>query len=401
MKSINKYINKIAIIGKGTAGCMAATFFRTRTSAEIDWYFDPSTPAQSVGEGSTLPFPKSLFTDLNIGYAALESVGGTIKKGIRKIDYAGAGDYLHEFPMGSSAVHFSASQLQGLTEKILTKRGVNIIDKKIESHDDIDADYIIDCSGRPSSFDDCQLAEYTIPNAAYVVQCPWPGPAFDYTMTIARPFGWVFAIPLRDRVSVGYLYNEKLNTKEQIAEDIKEVTKNLHVEPEGFPNSFSFQSYYRKENFSNRVTYNGNASFFLEPLEATSVGFIDEINMWTYKMMNNDLPIVAANAEYTREIKSIEHMIMLHYYAGSNFNTPFWELGKQKGEESTKEMVTNNKFRKILKQAIECYTEPEFGKVLESQEYGQWPAFSYYQNLVGLDILRDVDNLVRNYDNGL
>ena len=48
---------KIAIIGKGTAGCLTAINFTNNSPLEIDWYFDPNTPEQSVGEGSTLLFP--------------------------------------------------------------------------------------------------------------------------------------------------------------------------------------------------------------------------------------------------------------------------------------------------------------------------------------------------------
>ena len=70
MNSVRKEINKIAVIGKGTAGCMAASYFANHHSAQIDWYYDPSTPAQSVGEGSTLPFPTTLFNELNIGYSS-------------------------------------------------------------------------------------------------------------------------------------------------------------------------------------------------------------------------------------------------------------------------------------------------------------------------------------------
>jgi hypothetical protein len=49
--------------------------------------------------------------------------------------------------------------------------------------------------------------------------------------------------------------------------------------PSDKTNHLEFQSYYKKNNFSSKVIYNGNSSFFIEPLEATSIGFSIETNM--------------------------------------------------------------------------------------------------------------------------
>ena len=400
MNNVRREINKIAIIGKGTAGCMAASHFANTHHAQIDWIYDPETPAQSVGEGSTLPLPNTLFNQLNLGYASLEQLGGSIKKGIRKRDYNGLGDYLHEFPLGKVGIHFSANALQSVTPKILEKRGINLVEKKIISHDDIDADYIIDCSGRPASLKEYFKAEHVLVNAVVTEQFQCPGPLFDYTLTVARPFGWVFAIPLLNRVSVGYLYNENINSKEEVDEDMEKFLKEYGFYPSYESKGFSFDSYYRKKNFTERATYNGNASFFLEPLEATSVGMVETINKLTGMILNQDFGLDAANSIFIDEMKAIEHMIMLHYFAGSKYDTEFWRLAKKKGEESTRELAGNNKFRSILTKALTNFSNPHFGELLEI-EHGQWPAFSYLQNLKGLGIAMDVDLLVKEHDKRL
>jgi len=398
MSYVRREINKIAIIGKGTAGCMASSFFTNYHPAQIDWYYDPDTPAQSVGEGSTLPFPTALFNELNIGYASLEvELRGSIKKGIRKIGYGGIGDYLHEFPLGRSGVHFSADALQNLVPKILQQRGINIIEERVKSHDDIDADYIIDCSGKPNDFKEFHQAEYVLVNATLTEQFPCQGPLFDFTLTVARPYGWVFAIPLRDRVSIGYLYNDTLNSLDEVKVDMEAFKKEYRFENTTSQNAFTFNNYYRKNNFTDRVAYNGNASFFLEPLEATSVGMIEQINKYTDVILKKDFPIEAANSLYLGEIRAIEHMIMLHYYAGSKYDTPFWDLAKERGLASTKQLVGNNTFKTILSQALTNFTKPHFNELLK-EEYGQWPAFSYLQNLKGLGITQRVDDLVKEYD---
>jgi hypothetical protein len=90
--------------------------------------------------------------------------------------------------------------------------------------------------------------------------------------------GWVFGIPLQKRISIGYLYNDKISSLEEVKEDVKNTFKEYNLNPSKITNHIKFQSFYRKENFKNRIIYNGNASFFIEPLEATSTSMSTDIN---------------------------------------------------------------------------------------------------------------------------
>lgn len=398
-KSINKKVDKIAIIGKGTVGCIAASFFENKTNAEIDWIYDSQHPAQSVGEGSTLPFGRNFWEQINVGYGTIEGLGGSLKKGVRKIGYGGIGDYLHEFPLGEIAVHFSSEMLQRHVPAVLEKKGVNIIDKRIDSHDDIDADYIIDCSGRPKDFTEYHQAEHIAVNAAYVMQSPCRGPLFDYTLAVARPYGWVFAIPLGSRVSVGYMYNKDISNIDEIKVDMAEMMSQYGFASSDQVNSFTFNNYRRKVNFTDRVAYNGNASFFLEPMEATSVGTADHVNESVLKMFQYDTPLVSVNAWYEAELKATEQMIMLHYLNGSRYKTPFWEYAGERAAKSLEEMVKSNKFRDIATLALSHHNDPDFTKLTGPPgEYGQWPAYSYLQNFKGLAIAQKMDNKIREFE---
>jgi len=398
-RSYTQQIKKITILGAGTAGCISASFFKKNTQAEIEWIFDSGTPAQSVGEGSTLPLVKGLWSELNFRFTDLERMGGSIKKGIRKVGWSGPGDYIHEFPFGEHAMHFSSRMLQEWVPQQLKNRAVNVIDKKITSHNDIDADLIIDCSGRPKDFTDFHQAEYIALNAAHVVQSPCRGPLFDYTFCVARPFGWVFAIPLADRTSCGYLYNENINTLDEVMDDMKEFMEEFRFPYSDNQNNFSFKNYYRKENYTDRVVYNGNASFFLEPMEATSVGAVDRINRAVLDMLQHDVSLVSSNSWYIKDMKQTEHMIMLHYLKKGKYDTKFWDYARERAERSLDEAVTSTKFRDLISLSLKNYQQAEFD-TLVGPEYGQWPAYSYLQNLKGLDIAREVDDKIRDFCEG-
>jgi hypothetical protein len=143
-------------------------------------------------------------------------------------------------------------------------------------------------------------------------------------------------------------------------------------------NSFSFNNYYRKENFTERVCYNGNASFFLEPLEATSISTMDVINRLTFDHLAFDARIFDINFFYTKELQSIENMIGFHYYHGSIFKTEFWKMAKLKGKQAIKNLSVDNFF----KEKVIANIDDTGGNL--STDYGSWGPYSWKQNINGL-----------------
>ena len=134
---------------------------------------------------------------------------------------------------------------------------------------------------------------------------------------------------------------------------------NIGLKPSETTNSFTFGNYFRKKNFSERIVYNGNASFFLEPLEATSIGVINRINRMAYDIWVNGLSqneIEEKNTNYIDYLTEIERMIMLHYYAGSIYNTPFWDHAKDLGLKCMIETKNDSKFKEMLATVIDLET---------------------------------------------
>lgn len=323
---------KLAVIGRGTVGCMAALQLRLHyPDSELDWYFDPSVKPQAVGEGTTLTLPQVLNRTINFSPKDYHHVDGYVKTGIFKDGWSKSGDsFLHDFPSPNVALHFNANKLQNYVFDRL-KDHVNVNPNSV-SADDIDADHIIDCSGRPKSFGAHHMSSYIPVNAVHVTQCYWDAPKFSHTLTIARPYGWVFGIPLQNRCSVGYMYNKDINTLEEVEEDVKAIFSDYGLEPSGDTNSFHFSNYYKKINHTDRISYNGNASFFLEPLEALTFGMANAFIVNTMNLLDKHLSVEQANYEYTTIVSNCERIIMLHYFAGSKYNTKFWDYARERGE---------------------------------------------------------------------
>ena len=386
---------RIAVIGKGTAGSLTAShFLRYAEDCELDWYYDPSIAPQSVGEGSGLPVPINLYNNTNFNYADLDKIDGTIKLGIFKSGWGEKGTpYLHTFPAPHAALHFSANALQNfVTERAKDLYGdrLNLIEKNVSSPDEIDADYIVDCSGKPFSYKEFEESPYIPINSAYVTQCYWDYPRFQHTLTIARPHGWFFGIPLKNRCSIGYMYNSDINSVDDIKEDLQNVFEEYNLTPSEDTNSLSFKNYYRKKTHHERLTYNGNASFFLDPMEATSLSNVDLINRIAFDIMNDNVDRFTANEKYLSYTREIETMIMLHYFAGSVYNTEFWEYAKSRGENCIKNATQwDNKFVTFAA-SMKSLTTANQALFIElgspGADYGTWWQGSFFENFKGLGI---------------
>ena len=393
-------MKRVAIIGKGTAGVLSAVHFSTLSKLEkyeVSWYYDPSTPPQAVGEGTTGDVVDFLRRSVNFTWNDLPAIDGNFKTGVRKLDWTTPGsDFNHIFPPPLSSLHFNAIKMQEFLEDRIKKLyPLTSITHGNVSHDTIDADYIIDCSGKPAEIDDqYQTTDYIYLNAVHVTQCFWSKPEFYDTLAIARPYGWVFAIPLQNRCSIGYMYNSKFNTLDEVKEDVKEVFKRLHVTPSDTTNSFEFKNYFRSKNFSDRVAYNGNASFFLEPMEATSISTMMRINNLATSILKKELTVDQANYGYYATIMSMQTIINLHYMNNTTFNTPFWNHARaQSTQYIAGALVYDGFFRDKIKATLNNNTTNHTADDLLTEYYGVWPLSSFPLNIDGLgirNILKDL-----------
>ena len=370
-------MKKIAIIGRGTAGAQAAMHFACYAKGfDVEWYFDDSIKPQSVGEGSTAELPINLMSTQGFTWSHLDRLGGTVKTGIYKENWGSVTDsFYHDFYPNRVAMHFQAHMLH--------QYALEELDGKIEMHkqfvgstDDIDADYVMDCSGTPKDLgDDFYISESIPVNTARVWQCPWDIPTFNYTLAIAGKYGWIFGIPLTNRCSIGYIYNKDFATPEQIEEDVQYVFDKYNLKAGVDGNYIEFKSYWRKQNFTDRVGYNGNASFFLEPLEATSTSTMDRCQRWLFDSIMHYDNVPSVNSKYQKFMKQTETMIMLHYLPKSKFKTEFWEYANDRAAKHFSEAKNDAELCDQFSH-IAANIDADFIHTNDDKSYSTWIATS-------------------------
>lgn len=385
-------MKKIAIIGNGTAGCLtAAHFAKHLKDVEVEWYFDPNIKPQAVGEGSLVDLPIDLRTDLDFNVTDMLSVGGSLKVGIHKINWNGSTNFYENFPFGGYAMHFNAVNLQKfILDKVHTTSKVKIIEKNV-SIDHLDVDHIVDCSGFPKDYSQHQQSNFIPVNSAFVTQCFWDNPKFIHTLTIARPYGWVFGIPLQNRCAIGYLYNSNVNSLDDIKADVQNVFDFLKIQPSTTTNHLNFKNYFRTTNFTERVSYNGNSSFFLEPLEATTISVSNTIKRWSLYSSIKQIDLTKVNQNYHKIIDEIETIIMLHYFNGSVFKTPFWDFAEERGRKKIESSLKSKEFLNFYNTSVNLL---DTQKYQPGQGYGTWDCTIMNQNLVGLNLASKINPLI-------
>ena len=344
--------------------------------------------AQSVGEGSQISLPLMLYRNMNFNYSDLDSVDGTIKRGIRKINWSkNGGDFFHNFVPPSVGIHFNAVKLQDYILEWVKNNNQNISIREDNICDqNADSDFILDCSGWNRNLDKFHKSSIPV-NAALVSQHPWSEPKYDYTFTIARPYGWVFGIPLQNRFSLGYIFNKDINCQEDISKDLELVQQEFGFEPQN-TRYMEFLNYYRKKNYENNISYNGNCSFFLEPLEATSIHTMDFINKSSYDYFTGAVDEWVLNCRYQQWLEETEQLIMLHYLAGSKYQTEFWNHAKSQAEQCFTSSQTSK-----LKLFLDVYKRRAPERYLEDFGSG-WNIHSFRENLNKLQVVDTLEHLI-------
>ena len=196
----------------------------------------------------------------------------------------------------------------------------------------IRGDFYIDCTG----FRSLLLGEslktgfidwsHWLPcDRAVAVQCERTAELSPYTRSTAREAGWQWRIPLQHRIGNGYVY-----CSGDLADD--EAQRALHASLEGaaIGNSrvLRFKAGRRNRAWVGNCVALGLAAGFLEPLESTSIHFIQTgLGRFFAHFPDRDMDPAIVD-EYNRltalEYERVRDFLVLHYSASSRTDTEFW-----------------------------------------------------------------------------
>lgn len=197
----------------------------------------------------------------------------------------------------------------------------------------IDGDYFIDCTGfralligqalgRP--YED--WSHWLPANRAVAVPAARARDPVPFTTATARSAGWQWRINLRHRTGNGYVYVADYIDDDQAAATL---LANLDGQALSDPRFLRFTTGRRTQSRYKNVLAVGLSSGFLEPLESTSIHFIQHalIKFAATFPLSKDDPVSANlyNRMIGEELEQVRDFLILHYHANQRVGDPFWD----------------------------------------------------------------------------
>ena len=351
-------LNRIAVIGRGTAGSLAAASVTNQLKGvdhELHHIHDPGIPISGVGEGSWPSLVDELRKLTNLPHETVQKrLNGTRKYGVA---FEGWGrlqrNFTHYFTpqQVSYAYHLSADVMADLLQEGTRARhvdarvlGITRVDGGAQVNFEGMApqryDLVFDARGFPKELDPDQHIEIPfIPtNTAIIRRAPAIIPdesagAFrqpTYTRAVARPHGWVFVIPLTVHTSYGYIFNRNLSGLAEVNADFDaflEAERVTEFEPRAV---IPFPNFVHRRIYDGAIARVGNAAAFMEPLEATAIvsaqlqiGMVLHVRLGRApEYLERDVAVV--NRFLISTVLRYGLFVGWHYSCGSRYDTPFW-----------------------------------------------------------------------------
>lgn len=375
----------ISIIGAGNAGCITAMYYYLHAKNDVDKitiYHNPSVNIEKTGQGTSTSVSFLINNFFNLDFQNNNTLKSTRKEGIMYENWGKCNDKVfHPFAQSLTAIHYVPNLL---SQKVLESGVFEVIEKDVENaEEEIDSDFIFDCRGRNNREKDLYDDIINPLNSVILAREDRVDKELLYTRTVATPNGWTFVIPNIDSISYGYLYNNTITTKEEATNDFVE---RFNVSPSEY---ITFENYIAKSCFyGERTILNGNRLGFIEPLEATSTGFYENVAHTIHGYILGRENKDNCNERIRSNIIEDQNFILWHYQYGSKYDTLFWKYAK------SLPFNPNDHFKTVLDYSIKTSYENIIRERIRDRSsisnkafYSHWPAtaFKIWAEGMGLD----------------
>ena len=250
------------------------------------------------------------------------------------------------------AFHLENERLVTYLESVSRALGVVITDGKVvgvepglagvtalqlESGERVEADFFVDASGFRSELLGKALGVPSISYASSLfcdraVIGGWPRtdePIRPYTTQETMDAGWAWRIDHEGYINRGYVYSSRFAGDDEARAEF--LGKNPKIDPEK-TRVVKFTSGRREQTWKGNVVAVGNASAFVEPLEATALNNLAlQIKLLIQVLEHSELAptpsmIEIYNLRFRNWWDDTRDFLALHYRFNKRSETPFWRM---------------------------------------------------------------------------
>ncbi len=249
------------------------------------------------------------------------------------------------------AYHLDAGKFAKMLAKFCAKNGVEHIEENVtkveqdergyvtgihlEKSGLLETELVIDCTGfRGVVINEVMdepfisYSKYLANDRAMAVQIPHPSPDKipSLTRSTALGAGWVWRVPLYNRIGTGYVYSSAHRTDEQARDEFVAHLGDTWngVEPRVIPMRIG-----RNRNaWVKNVVAIGLSGGFIEPLESTAIHMIDTGIRWLTSYFPDSDFAEPLRKRYNRMMgdlyNEVRDFICLHYALGNRTDSQYW-----------------------------------------------------------------------------
>jgi Tryptophan halogenase len=355
----NTRYKRITIVGGGTSGYLTALFLSKKyPQIIVNWYYPGENKTIGVGE-AILPEVNRFLADLGVTIEnILDHCKGTLKVGALYEDFNRVGEsYIFPFDMGAIdkvmhvnkipdnickfmndlSVHMRITELVRYLDTILVEiPNLNIIRQEVTlaDLDRTDEHLIVDSTGFQRKIlnlpDNFVKPKGIFNDSAMIFRHAYTDierQQLAYSKFKAMDSGWIFHIPLRDEVVLGYVYDKKFEAEVEV--EYQEYLKQF------FGIDTTLDQYKRVSMISGRnkihlrdnIVAIGLSSAFIEPLESTGLYLVVSELRNLKRYIDYEIDEQAYNQDINEEFDIITDFIIAHYKFTKR-DTPYWNQYK-------------------------------------------------------------------------
>lgn len=290
------------------------------------------------------------------------------------------------------AYHFDAGMYAKFLKSYSEQRGVLHVDGMIDqvnlaetgsiksltlsSGKVIEGDVFIDCTGFRALLIEGALgagyedwSHWLLCDSAIAVQTQSAEPPKPYTRSIAHDSGWRWRIPLQSRMGNGFVYSSQYISHEAAKDELLGCIESPIKEPK----VNRFKAGIRRKQWHKNCIAIGLSSGFLEPLESTSIYFIQRNLIRLVQLFEGDATSLTATSEFNRqsrqEMEGVRDFIILHYKVTNREDTPFWRYCKNMSvpDELQHRIDLFKRSGRIFKKDYDLFNDSSWSQVMLGQ----------------------------------
>lgn len=296
------------------------------------------------------------------------------------------GEFLRDW-----AIAHGAQYINGHVESSQQDEKWNISKLILKNGEQIQTDFLIDCSWFASLFlewvheeEYVSFSEELLCDTAIVRWFDYSDTKkqrVPYTSAIAMENGWMWKIPLKDRLSVWYVFSKKHTSVERVQE---EMMNSIDLDPINDFRIIYFKSGYHKKSWVKNTLGIWLSYGFIEPLESTGIflmytSLFMALDTFRHYISEeySDTYVSEYNAAMEALIHDIKNYVVYHYILNEKKGI-FWEDARNVWKDTTYPQIWNLWFTNGKAFSYDLYHEEQFWKEAFFKD------LSYYYILTGM-----------------